>query len=208
MKYVSRGGKKLEFAIEQFNISFKNKIVIDLGSSTGGFTDCALQNNALKVKAIDVGNNQFDKTLLKNNAITLYENTDFRKIDSSLISDATILVIDVSFISITKMINKISELENVSEIICLVKPQFECGKLIADKYKGIIKDKLVHINVLTNVLNSFNQIGFYEQKICCSPIKGGSGNIEYLVYFTKENNEEKKDLNKIVNKSFKTLNSI
>ena len=152
LKYVSRGGLKLEKAIKEFNIDLNDKILIDIGSSTGGFSDCAIQNGIKKVYAIDVGTNQFDKNLRLNNKINLYENTDFRSVDNSIINDANIASIDVSFISVTKLTNKLKELTNLKEIICLIKPQFECGKETSDKYKGVPLNKEVHESVIKNVI--------------------------------------------------------
>ncbi len=202
LKYVSRGGLKLEKAIKEFNIDLKDKILIDIGSSTGGFSDCAIQNGIKKVYAIDVGTNQFDKNLRLNNKINLYENTDFRSVDNSIINDANIASIDVSFISVTKLTNKLKELTNLKEIICLIKPQFECGKETSDKYKGVPLNKEVHESVIKNVIKSFKENNYYINNITSSPIKGGNGNIEYLAYFTK-NNESKIDIQKIINEAFK-----
>jgi len=186
LKFVSRGGLKLEKAINYFGIDLNNKIMIDIGSSTGGFSDCAIQNGVGKIYAIDVGNNQFDKELAQNPKINLFENTDFRKIDNSMFMDANFITIDVSFISVTKIVEKISELKNVLEIVCLIKPQFECGKEIADKFRGVILDKKVHKDVISNVLQSFKSIGYKCIDLTASPIKGGDGNTEYLAYFKKE----------------------
>lgn len=202
LKYVSRGGLKLEKAIKEFNIDLNDKILIDIGSSTGGFSDCAIQNGIKKVYAIDVGSNQFDKNLRLNNKINLYENTDFRSVDNSIINDANIASIDVSFISVTKLTNKLKELTNLKEIICLIKPQFECGKETSDKYKGVPLNKEVHESVIKNVIKSFKENNYYINNITSSPIKGGNGNIEYLAYFTK-NNEPKIDIQKIINEAFK-----
>lgn len=202
LKYVSRGGLKLEKAIKEFNIDLKDKMLIDIGSSTGGFSDCAIQNGIKKVYAIDVGTNQFDKNLRLNNKINLYENTDFRSVDNSIINDANIASIDVSFISVTKLTNKLKELTNLKEIICLIKPQFECGKETSDKYKGVPLNKEVHESVIKNVIKSFKENNYYINNITSSPIKGGNGNIEYLAYFTK-NNESKIDIQKIINEAFK-----
>ena len=201
-KYVSRAGFKLEKAINTFNINLKDKIMCDIGSSTGGFCDCALQNNIKKIYAIDVGSNQMVEKLKKNDKIFLFENTDFRNIDEKIINDATIITIDISFISVTKIIPKIKMLKNVDEIVCLVKPQFECGKQVADKYKGVVLNKKVHFNVILNLINKFNQISFYANGLTYSPIRGGSGNIEYLLYLTK-NNKEMKNIYQIVNDAFK-----
>ena len=206
LKYVSRGGLKLEKAIKEFNIDLKNKILIDIGSSTGGFSDCALQNGIKKVYAIDVGTVQFDKTLRLNNKINLYENTDFRNIDNNIINDANIASIDVSFISVTKLTNKLKELTNLKEVICLIKPQFECGKEISDKYKGLPLNKEVHNNVINNVINSFKENNFYINNFTSSPIKGGNGNIEYLAYFTRDK-EININIEEVVNKAFNRLNN-
>ena len=202
LKYVSRGGLKLEKAIKEFNIDLNDKILIDIGSSTGGFSDCAIQNGIKKVYAIDVGTDQFDKNLRLNNKINLYENTDFRNIDNNIINDANIASIDVSFISVTKLTNKLKELTNLKEVICLIKPQFECGKEISDKYKGVPLNKEVHESVIKNVINSFKENNYYINNLTSSPIKGGNGNIEYLAYF-KRNNESKINIEKVINEAFK-----
>ncbi len=202
LKYVSRGGLKLEKAIKEFNIDLNDKILIDIGSSTGGFSDCALQNGIKKVYAIDVGTDQFDKNLRLNNKIILYENTDFRNIDNNIINDANIASIDVSFISVTKLTSKLKELTNLKEVICLIKPQFECGKEISDKYKGVPLNKEVHESVIKNVIKSFKENNYYINNITSSPIKGGNGNIEYLAYF-KRDKERSINIEEVVNKAFK-----
>lgn len=204
LKYVSRGGLKLEKAIKEFNIDLKDKILIDIGSSTGGFSDCAIQNGIKKVYAIDVGTDQFDKNLRLNNKINLYENTDFRSIDNNIINDANIASIDVSFISVTKLTSKLKELTNLKEIICLIKPQFECGKEISDKYKGVPLNKEVHYKVINDVINSFKENNYYINDLTSSPIRGGNGNIEYLGYFRNDN---KKEVNvyDIINDTFKEM---
>ena len=202
LKYVSRGGLKLEKAIKEFNIDLKDKILIDIGSSTGGFSDCALQNGIKKVYAIDVGTDQFDKTLRLNNKINLYENTDFRNIDNNIINDANIASIDVSFISVTKLTNKLKELTNLKEIICLIKPQFECGKELSDKYRGVPLNKEVHSTVINKVIESFKENDYYINNLTSSPIKGGNGNIEYLAYF-KRDNEKNIDIEKVINEAFR-----
>ena len=151
--------------------------MIDIGSSTGGFSDVALRNNIKKVIAVDVGTNQFDKELQKDPRIELHENTDIRSlIIEDQIDTATI---DISFISVTKIIDKLKDI-NPKEIVLLIKPQFECGKEISDRYKGIPLNKDVHKTVIESVIKSFEDIGYYIS------ITGGSGNIEYLGYFTKK----------------------
>lgn len=209
LKYVSRGGLKLEKAIDVFDINLKEKTMCDIGSSTGGFSDCAIQNGIKEIYAIDVGSNQFDNRLKTLSNIHLYENTDFRNMDNKVLSDVNIITIDVSFISVTKLIPKIAELDNVSEIMCLVKPQFECGKEIADKYRGIIMDKSVHYDVIEKLINSFSEIGFYINGLTFSPIKGGSGNIEYLMYLKSSASDmhikETMDIRHIINEAFSKM---
>ncbi len=207
LKYVSKGGLKLEKAINEFNIILKDKIMIDIGSSTGGFCDCALQNNISKIYAIDVGSEQLVSKIKKNPKVIVYENTDFRNIDCKLINDANIVTIDVSFISVTKLISKLSSL-NLNEVICLIKPQFECGSDISRKYKGIILNKEVHKNVLNNIINEFKKYNFNLQNLTYSPICGGDGNIEYLGYFKRNNLDRQYNIENIVNDSFKSLRKI
>lgn len=201
LKYVSRGGLKLEKAINEFNITLHDKIMIDIGSSTGGFSDCAIQNGINKIYAIDVGTDQFNKNLLESKKINLYEQTDFRKMKNNIIEDANIATIDVSFISVTKLTDKLGELTNLKEIICLIKPQFECGLEVANKYKGLPLNKEVHREVINKVINSFKDINFNLRNLTYSPIKGGDGNIEYLAYFTREKSQSL-PINSIINKAF------
>ena len=203
LKYVSRGGLKLEKALNEFNISLKDKIMCDIGSSTGGFSDCAIQNGVKEIYAIDVGSNQFDTTLRSNPKIHLYENTDFRNMDSLVLKNVNIVTIDVSFISVTKLISKISSLPCCEEIMCLVKPQFECGKENADKYKGVVLNKSIHNEVICNLITAFKEIGFNAVGLTFSPITGGNGNIEYLLYLKKNSLEATLNINKIVNDAFK-----
>lgn len=186
LPYVSRAGLKLEKALKVFKVNLKGKTMVDIGSSTGGFTDCALQNNIKKVIAIDVGTDQLDKKLRGNKKIELYEQTDFRNIDLNILKEVNIATIDVSFISVKLLTEKLSKMENLKEIICLIKPQFECGKEIADKYKGVITSSKIHEEVINKVKSYFQSINFTCQKITTSPIKGGSGNKEFLGYFTKQ----------------------
>jgi len=186
LEYVSRAALKLKKAVEYFDILLDNKILIDIGSSTGGFSDYAIKSNISKIYAIDVGKDQFDKELSKNSKIQLYEQTDFRKIDSKLIYDANIATIDVSFISSIKLLEKIKELSNLKEIILLIKPQFEVGVEVANKYKGIIKSDSERRKAVENVIIEFEKVGFFCNGVTTSPIKGGDGNIEYLAYFIKK----------------------
>lgn len=200
MPFVSRGGLKLLEAIKSFNIDLNGKFMIDIGSSTGGFTDCALQNGIDKVVAIDVGKDQMVDIIKNNPKVSLYEKTDFRNIDLDIIKGADIATIDVSFISTKLIMPKLND-ANVSEIVCLIKPQFECGKEVADKYKGIILNKNEHIKVLNNVIGNFKEIKYHCHGLIKSPIRGGDGNVEYLGYFRREKN--KVNIDDVVNKVFK-----
>lgn len=199
LNYVSKGALKLVKAIDKFNIILKNKVLLDIGSSTGGFTDVALRNDIKKVIAVDVGKDQFNEKLKEDKRVELYEQTDIRSFTPK--DKVDIVTIDISFISVLKIIDKLKEI-SPSEILLLIKPQFECGKEISDKYKGIPLDKSVHYNVINNIINSFNKEGFYIQNLTYSPIRGGSGNIEYLGYFSKEKTKEI-DINGVIKKAFK-----
>ena len=199
--YVSKGALKLLKAKESFNIDFNNKVMLDIGSSTGGFSEVALRNNISKVIAIDVGKDQFDNKLKIDSRVELHEETDIR--DYNVMDEIDIVTIDVSFISVTKFIDKLKDI-NPNEIVLLIKPQFECGKEIADKYKGVPLNKEVHYNVINNTIKSFNEIGFNIQKLTYSPIKGGSGNIEYLGYFIKDKSNNI-DINNVIDEAFNTL---
>lgn len=205
IKYVSRGGLKLEKAITNFKIDLNNKIMLDIGSSTGGFTDCALQNNIKNVIDIDVGNNQLVDKIKNNPKVYVFENTDIRNFENKLLDNIDIITIDISFISVTKILDKIKTITNAKEIICLIKPQFECGKSLADEYKGIILNKEIHKEVINKVINSFQNIDYNLQGLTYSPIKGGNGNIEYLAYFSKKNNNKTFNINNIINDAFKLL---
>lgn len=184
LKYVSRAGLKLEKALQVFDIDLNNKIVMDIGSSTGGFTDCALQNGAKKIIAVDVGTNVMDENLRKNPKIDLHEQTNIKDLPSEYFKNLDYIVIDVSFISLSKIFEKIYSEKITVDIIALIKPQFECGKKIADKFKGIITDKKIHKQVIENVILTANSFGFYIQALDISPLKGGDGNTEYISLFT------------------------
>lgn len=207
LKYVSRGGLKLEKALSEFNINLSNKIMVDIGSSTGGFSDCALKNGVSKIYAIDVGSNQLVSEIRNNPKVNVYENTDFRTIDDEILNDANLATIDVSFISVTKLLEKLSGL-NLNEIICLIKPQFECGSEVSRKYKGVILNKKVHNDVLESVINSFEKYNLYLNGLTYSPVCGGDGNIEYLAYFKNTKSLKGYNIEKVINESFKTLRKI
>lgn len=204
LKYVSRGGLKLEKAINEFNINFFNLRVMDIGSSTGGFCDCALQHGAKNIIAIDVGTNLLHESLRSNEEIDLHEQTNFKNLDAKYFKDIDIMTCDVSFISLKQIFTKIAS-ENINiDIICLIKPQFEAGKTIATKYKGIILNKEIHVSIINDLIDYFNSLGFSIKDLTFSPITGGDGNIEYLAYVSNKVKENKRlDVKKIVTNAFK-----
>lgn len=200
--YVSKGGLKLEKAISHFSLSLKGKTMVDIGSSTGGFSDCAIQNGIDHIIAIDVGKEQFSPKLLKTGKVSLYEQTDFRNMDFSLLKEVSFATIDVSFISVIKLLDSLKRVPKLQEIVLLIKPQFECGKTVADRFKGIVLDEKVHIHVIEKVTSAFEEKEFYLQNLTFSPIRGGSGNIEYLAYFTKDENKDFNDPVSVVKEAF------
>lgn len=208
-KYVSRGALKLERAIEEFKINVNGLIATDIGSSTGGFSDVLLQNGIKKIYCIDVGKDQLHSKIRNSEKTIVMEETDFRNIDKNIIKDTNIIVIDVSFISIEPIVKKIKEcFENKEiEVVSLIKPQFECGKDIAKKYKGIIKNKAIHKEIVNRVISYWKESGFNIKGITISPIKGGDGNIEYLLYTTTKQNEDiKYNVEFLVEKAFNENN--
>jgi len=182
-KYVSRGGFKLEKALNIFNVSVKNKVVMDIGSSTGGFTDCCLQNGAKKAICVDVGTDVLHPKLRQDKRIELHENTNIKNIPLTLFKDVEVVVVDVSFISLERIVEKVNEANIKLDMICLIKPQFECGKEIVTKYGGVIKSKTVHKEVLEKVIQFFKKNGFDCLGLDFSPIKGGDGNLEFIAHF-------------------------
>ncbi len=185
-EYVSRGAYKLITAIENFNIDFENKIVVDIGASTGGFTQVALKYGAKKVYAIDVGQGELSKSLASDKRVINLENTDFRAIKKEQVIDANIIVGDISFISLKHIFPKIKELFGKIEIVILFKPQFECGKEIAKKYKGVIKDKNIHKTLLKDFLLYLKGLNYTVSNLTYSSITGKSGNIEYLFHINSK----------------------
>ena len=204
LKYVSKGGLKLEKAIYEFHLDLRNKIMLDIGSSTGGFCDCALQHNIAYIYAVDVGKDQFTSSLLESKKISLYENTDIRDFDFNK-KNISFVTIDVSFISVLKFLKVLKEVSSIKEVVCLIKPQFECGKMVADQYKGVVLDKKVHEEVIKRVVQGFSDIGFSLSSLTFSPIQGGSGNIEYLGYFTRKNKEKEVSYRKVVENAFSSF---
>lgn len=212
LKYVSRGGLKLEKAMANFEVSIDGKICMDVGASTGGFTDCMLQNGAVKVYSIDVGHGQLAWKLRQDERVVCMEKTNIRYVTNEDIPDLIdFSSIDVSFISLTKVLGPVRNLlADNGQVVCLIKPQFEAGREKVGK-KGVVRDKKVHIEVIEMVVEFAKSIGFNVLNLDFSPIKGPEGNIEYLLHIEKGENADtinKTDLdliNKIVEKAHDTL---
>ncbi|WFR59643.1 TlyA family RNA methyltransferase [Anaerocolumna sp. AGMB13025] len=187
LKYVSRGGFKLEKAVEQYRVSLEGKICMDVGSSTGGFTDCMLQNGAVKVYAVDVGTNQLAWKLRQDERVISMEKTNIRYLEPNQIPDSIDFIsIDVAFISLTKVLQPVRELlRNEGEIVCLIKPQFEAGREKVGK-KGVVREPEIHIEVIEKVIIFAVSLGFHILNLDYSPIKGPEGNIEYLLHIQKK----------------------
>ena len=183
LKYVSRGGLKLEKAMTHFGVELKDKICMDVGSSTGGFTDCMLQNGAVKVYAVDVGHGQLDWKLRNDPRVVCMEKTNIRYVTQEDIEDKiNFSSIDVSFISLTKVLGPVKALlADDGQIVCLIKPQFEAGREKVGK-KGVVREKSTHLEVIEKVIEFAVSIGFEILNLEYSPIKGPEGNIEYLLY--------------------------
>ena len=187
LKYVSRGGLKLEKAMSHFGLTLDGKVCMDVGASTGGFTDCMLQNGAVKVYSIDVGHGQLDWKLRNDPRVVCMERTNIRYVVPEDIGEpAQFVSIDVSFISLTKVLYPVRQLlADEGEIVCLIKPQFEAGREKVGK-KGVVRDPAVHLEVIESVMQYAASIGFELLHLEFSPIKGPEGNIEYLLHLKKQ----------------------
>ena len=192
MPFVSRGGFKLDRAIKYFNINLKDKVCLDAGASTGGFTDCMLQNGAKKVYSVDVGYGQFAWKLRTDSRVKVIERVNVKNckvedIYSENEERAEFLTMDLSFISITKVLENIVNLSNKTdfEIVSLIKPQFEAGKEQVGK-NGVVRDKETHVEVIKNVIQFAKNLKLNVKNLTYSPIRGPKGNIEYLVYLTSK----------------------
>lgn len=191
MPYVSRGGYKLEKAMANFDVSVEGKVCTDVGSSTGGFTDCMLQNGAVKVFAIDVGRGQLAWKLRQDERVVCMEKTNIRYLKPEDLGEPVdFSSIDVSFISLTKVLQPIRDyLRPEGEIVALIKPQFEAGREKVGK-KGVVREIETHYEVLKEILTYASENGFAVLNLDYSPIKGPEGNIEYLVHLKKTEQEE------------------
>ena len=209
LRYVSRGGLKLEKAMQEFDVCLKDTICMDVGSSTGGFTDCMLQNGAVKVYAVDVGHGQLDWKLRNDERVVCMEKTNIRYVTEEDIEDKLDFAsIDVSFISLTKVLLPVRNLlKDKGQIVCLIKPQFEAGREKVGK-KGVVRDKNVHKEVIHMVVEYATAIGFCPLALTFSPVKGPEGNIEYLLHLVKDDSVQKLpsfDVDSVVEDSHRTL---
>ena len=209
LPYVSRGGLKLEKALANFDVTVEGKVCTDVGSSTGGFTDCMLQNGAVKVFAIDVGRGQLDWKLRQDERVVCMEKTNIRYVTPEDIGEPVdFSSIDVSFISLTKVLEPIRNyLTADGEIVALIKPRFEAGREKVGK-KGVVRERSTHHEVIEKVASYANSIGFEILNIDFSPIKGPEGNIEYLIHLKKREEgapEIAVDLQSVVDRAFETL---
>ena len=201
LKYVSRGGLKLEKAMSRFGVQLAGKVCMDVGASTGGFTDCMLQNGAVKVYAVDVGHGQLAWKLRNDDRVICMEKTNIRYVTPEDIGDRIEFAsIDVSFISLTKVLGPVKQLlTDEGQVVCLIKPQFEAGREKVGK-KGVVREKSVHLEVIEMVMDYARSIGFGILGLEFSPIKGPEGNIEYLLYlqnFFQENGGQEDNVQKI-----------
>lgn len=201
LKYVSRGGLKLEKAMECFDVSVKDKVCMDIGASSGGFTDCMLQNGAKKVYAVDVGHGQLAWKLRNDTRVVVMEKTNIRYVKPEDIGESIDFAsIDVSFISLSKVLpaayNLLSER---GEIVALIKPQFEAGREKVGK-KGVVREKSTHIEVIQNCFAYAKENGFFVRELEFSPVKGPEGNIEYLYHLVKSGDVDSDiDIEAVVN---------
>ena len=212
MPYVSRGGFKLEKALKTFDVNPIDRICLDAGASTGGFTDCLLQNGAKFVYAVDVGYGQLDWKIRSDKRVKTIEKTNLKICSRNDICGenepiADLLVCDVSFISLEKVLPNFQKLlQENQELICLIKPQFEAGKELVEK-GGVIKNKNTHYQVIENVINCAKELNYKILNLTHSAIKGPCGNIEYLIHLTsKDMNEPEISIKDIVDKAFIELN--
>ncbi len=191
LPYVSRGGLKLEKAMQKFPITLSGKVCMDVGSSTGGFTDCMLQNGATKVYAIDVGHGQLAWKLRNDERVVCMEKTNIRYVVPEDIDElAAFSSIDVSFISLTKVLLPVKNLlTEDGQVVCLIKPQFEAGREKVGK-KGVVRDRAVHEEVIRMVIDYASSIDFYPLALDFSPVKGPEGNIEYLLFLSKNKQDQ------------------
>lgn len=184
-RYVSRGGYKLEKALDVFHVDTADKVCLDVGASTGGFTHCLLEAGARRVYAIDSGSGQLSPVLRNDPRVISMEKTNIRYIDVLSLQEAAIAVVDVSFVSLTKVLEPvIAALLPEGELICLIKPQFEAGRQALNK-KGVVKDRRIHEKVILDIVSFVKKVGVTPSGLIFSPVRGPEGNMEYLLYVNK-----------------------
>ena len=191
LPYVSRGGLKLAKAVQNFGLTLSGKVCMDIGASTGGFTDCMLQNGAVKVYSVDVGHGQLDWKLRSDERVVCMEKTNFRyMVRDDIADDLDFASVDVSFISLTKILIPARKLLKAQgQMVCLIKPQFEAGREKVGK-KGVVRDAHVHEEVVKKIFDFADLVGFKILNLDYSPIRGPEGNIEYLIYLEKDSNRD------------------
>ena len=206
--YVSRGGLKLEKAINEFMVELDGKVTADIGASTGGFTDCMLQNGAVKVFAIDVGYGQLDWSLRTDERVINMERTNVRNVTPEDIGELIDLAsIDVAFISLEKVLPAVKAmLKPAGEIVALIKPQFEAGREKVGK-KGVVRDPKVHLEVIHNVVDMAREMNFVTRELTFSPVKGPEGNIEYLIWLSKDVSAEDNVTDEVIEKTVEMAHS-
>ncbi len=201
--FVGRGALKLKGAMEAFALSVKDKICLDAGASTGGFTEVMLKGGAAKVYAVDVGEGQLAEELKNDARVENLEKTDIRKL--TLEKKADFFTADVSFISLKQILKSLFDLtEDKAEGVCLIKPQFEAGRENIGK-KGIVKDKKVHISVVSDIIKFSEGLGFFAGGLTVSPVKGQKGNIEYLIYLKKDGKSANINIENVVKSGWEAL---
>lgn len=210
LKYVSRGGLKLEKAMQSFPLSLTGKVCMDIGASTGGFTDCMLQNGAIKVYSVDVGHGQLAWKLRNDERVVCMEKTNFRYVvRENIEEDLDFASVDVSFISLTKILEPARNLlKEDGQMVCLIKPQFEAGREKVGK-KGVVREPEIHREVIEKVSSYAASIGFAILGLDYSPIKGPEGNIEYLIFMQKRKDKQEQNnttwIKEIVDVAHQTL---
>lgn len=200
LKYVGRGGHKLEKALDCFSLNLQDKIVLDIGASTGGFTDCALQRGACEVFAVDVGHGQLAESLQRDPRVHNLEGVHVRDLSLHYNGTPDFICIDVSFLSLTKVLPYISSYATTADVVALVKPQFEVRHR-----KSVIRDPKIHRNVLSLVAESARLNGFFVKGLTHSPVRGTEGNIEYLIYLRRDGADSSVDIPSVVRTAHESL---
>jgi len=186
-RFVSRGGEKLEAALQSFGIKLDGKRVLDVGASTGGFTDCVLQHGASDVTALDVGKSQLHDRLVRDPRVTVLDSTNARSLTTAMVGDFDVVVADLSFISLRQVATALCEvLRPHGDMILLVKPQFEAEKSEVDKGAGVIRDSEIHQRTIVQVVEAFHSQGMNQSGLIESPLRGADGNTEFLLHLRRD----------------------